>query len=181
MSARTIPTIAVVAGLVGLLFVGIAHGAVSLRSLLPGNNSISGWALVSGSEQAAVNQDGLYDLFNGAAPEYISYGVTSALQRAYKHNNTIVTVDICRHNSWQKAKAFFILRRKALQGATGYLSTTNIKAHYAHATTGATAIAYMWSKYYSCSVSVAGGTAADRETAKAFARYISAKITAAHR
>ncbi len=180
MTRKAIPTLAVVAVLVGLLFVAVAHGAVSLRVLLPLNNSIPGWALISGSQQVAVNQDGLYDLFDGAAPEYIAYGVTSALQRAYRHNDTIVTVDICRHNSWQQAKAFFVFRRKSLEGGTGYLSTTNIKANYAHATVGATAIAYMWSKYYSCNISVAGDSAAERETAKTFARYISAKITTAH-
>lgn len=157
-----------------------ATAQVSLRTLLPGDGSISGWSLITGSEQAAVNQDGLWDLFNGAAPEYISHGVSSALQRSYRRSDTIVVVDIHRHGSWQQAKAFFTKLAQSLEGSTGHVSTTSIKAHYAHGSAGGATVANMWNNRYSCSITVSRASVVDRETAMTFARFVSGKISAAH-
>ena len=157
-----------------------ATAQVSLRSLLPADNSISGWKMIGGSEQAAVNQDGLYDLFNGAAPDYISHGVSSAVQRSFRRGDIIVVVDIHRHGSWQQAKTFFTRLAKNLEGNAGRMTTTNIKAHYTHGSAAGATVAYMWNNRYSCSITVSQASAGARETAQTFARFISKKISAAH-
>jgi hypothetical protein len=91
-----------------------------------------------------------------------------------------VVIDIHRHGSWQQAKGFFAKQSKNLEGGAGFVSTTNIKAHYAHGSAGGATVANMWNNRYSCSITVSEASTTARDTAMTFARFISRKISAAH-
>ncbi len=157
-----------------------AGAEVSLKSLAPADDEISGWKLVAGADKLGTGESGLYDVYDGGAGEYLDAGITQVFQRTYKNDGKYLKVSINRVGSWQQAKAFYLKRRSGIAGLDSFMKHSDIKQELSKATNAGSTIAYMWARNYFCSISVNGDAADQRNAVKAFGRKISAKITAAH-
>ena len=153
---------------------------ISLQSLVPGDDEVSGWKVVAGADKLGTGEKGLYDVYDGGAGEYLDAGITQVFQRTYKHGGKYLKVSINLLGSWQQAKAFYLKRRSGIAGLDSYMKHCDIKQELSKATNAGSTIGYMWARNYFCSISVNGDAADQRNAVKDFGRKISAKVTAAY-
>jgi len=157
-----------------------ARAEVSLSALVPGANEVSGWSLVAGADKLGTGEEGLYDVYDGGAGEYLDAGVTQVFERTYRNGGKYLKVCINRMGAWEQAKAFYLKRRAGIASLPSFMKHSNIKQELSKATNAGSTIAYMWHRNFFCSISVNGDAADQRNAVKDFGTRISGKITAAY-
>ncbi|MBM3499347.1 MAG: hypothetical protein FJX74_11830 [Armatimonadetes bacterium] len=154
-------------------------GAASLSSLVPASNEIPGWKALQ-ADTAATSPAELWKIYDGGDGPWKQAGVTSAFQRYYKHQTTGKVVTLILHNTggdWQKAKALYRSKNGNIAGQPGYQAVT-LEKEGALATPGQGVQGHSWNKYYYCTVTVNGTSAAEVSAAKLFLQKTAAKIAA---
>jgi len=154
-------------------------GAASLSSLVPASNEIAGWTALQ-ADTAASAPDQLWKIYDGGDGPWKTAGVTSAFQRYYKNQTTGHIVTLILHKTgtdWQKAKALYRSKNGGFQEQAGY-QTVQLTSEGALATPSQGLQGHCWSKYYYCTVTVNGTSAADVSAAKLFLQKVASKITA---
>ncbi|MBM3475910.1 MAG: hypothetical protein FJX75_21795 [Armatimonadetes bacterium] len=154
-------------------------GAASLSSLVPASNEIPGWAALQ-ADTAAASPDQLWKIYNGGDGPWKQAGVSSAFQRYYKNAATGKVLTLILHKTgadWQKAKALYNKKNPNIQGQAGY-QAVQLQAAGSLATPTQGLQGHSWNKYYYCTVTVNGTSAAEVNAAKLFLQKTASKITA---
>jgi len=154
-------------------------GAASLSSLVPASNEIAGWAALQ-ADTAAASPDQLWKIYDGGDGEWKAAGVTSAFQRYYKNGTTGKVLTLALHKTgtdWQKAKALYNKKNPDINGQAGY-QTVQLQSAGSLATPAQGLKGHSWGKYYYCTVTVNGTSAAEVSAAKLFLQKTAAKIAA---
>jgi hypothetical protein len=162
-----------------LLSAASAMGAASLSSLVPGSNEVAGWTALQADTPAATPAD-LWKIYDGGDKPWKDAGVTSAFQRYYKNAATGHVVTLILHKTgadYTKAKALYNSKNAGFLKQPGY-ATVAISAAGSVASPNQATQGHSWSKYYYCTVTVNGKTAADITAARQFLTKVGAKITA---
>lgn len=159
-----------------LLLAGVAGAA--LLSRLPTSNEIAGWTVMTGGDRAATNQQGLYSLYDGAAPEMIRQGIALASQRVYKRDAKRLTIEVYKFATPAQAKTYYSARKAEISHSKAFRATGSSVSGVARAISGRTYVAYLWQQQLCCTMSVNGTTVAEKTALEAFAASIGKKITA---
>jgi hypothetical protein len=179
LSRRATILVAVVLG--ASLTAGASASAASSSGLglfLPGAGFAPGWSIVSAAERDAVDEKGLYDMYDGAVPDMQKRGVCYAHQRTFRNGKgKSITVDIYTLYTWQHAKAYYGLEKSGIRSLPKF-TTWPLKAEACAAQAAGTTTCFLWSRNYAASISVQGAGSDDLTTAKSVATAISGKIKA---
>lgn len=168
-----------VAVLVCVLVTATVPGAASLSSLVPASNEISGWKALQ-ADVVAASPNELWKIYDGGDGEWKQAGVTSAFLRYYKNETTGKTLSLTLHKTgtdWQKAKALYRNKNASIRSQAGY-QTITVTSEGSLATPTQGVQAHSWTKYYYCTVTVRGTSAAEVTAAKQFLLKTAAKIAA---
>jgi len=161
------------------LAASMVMGAASLSSLAPASNDIAGWKALQ-ADTAATNPGELWKIYDGGDGPWKQAGVTSAFQRYYKNQATGKVVTLILHNTggdWQKAKALYRSKNGGTEDQNGYQAIT-LDKEGSLAVPGQGVQGHCWNKYYYCTVTVNGTSAAEISAAKSFLQKTAARITA---
>lgn len=175
-SLRSRLLVGMIAAVALLLVVGAAQAA--LLSRLPASNEIRGWAIIAGGDRVAVDSQGLYSLYDGAAPSMRQVGIASAAQRVYRRDAKRLSIDVYKFATPAQAKVFYMARRAGITHSKAFWAAASPTSGRARAITGRTYVAYLWQKQLCCMMSVNGTTEAEKLALEAFSTAISKKIAA---
>lgn len=156
-----------------------AQAAPSMWALLPGDGTLAGWVITAGADKKTATASGLYDMYDGAAPNMLHAGVTAAAQRVYRKGNLRVTLDLLRFVSPAKAGAYYSARQSEIAKTKGYRKLTSLGQGACQARLCRSTLLYLWAGGYYCSLSVGSNSEGDAATLQAFARYLAGKIASA--
>jgi hypothetical protein len=154
-------------------------GAASLSSLVPASEEIAGWKALQ-ADTPATSPDELWKIYDGGDGPWKTAGVTSAFQRYYKNETTGKVVTLILHKTgtdWHKAKALYNKKNASIQEQAGY-QAVELHAAGSLATPTQGLQGHSWNKYYYCTVTVNGTSAAEVSAAKLFLQKTASKITA---
>jgi len=156
----------------GVAVTSVVLAAGKLDKFLPPTNAVPGWVVSASADRGAYDVEGLYGLYDGDVPHLQKFGIQAAHQRMYKNQSKRAIVDLMRLDTKTHAQALFADRTKGTRGS----AVSGVKEKSLLVSASGTTVVYFWQRNYFCTVSTFGSTAADRQAAVAFARYISAKI-----
>lgn len=155
-----------------IILAAAALAAGKLDKFLPPSNAIPGWVISASADRGAYDVAGLYGLYDGDVPHLQKFGIQAAHQRMYKKQNKRAIVDLMRLDTKTHARALFADRTRGTQGS----AVPGVKEKSLLVSASGTTVVYFWQRNYFCTISTFGSTAADRQAAIAFAKYISTKI-----
>jgi hypothetical protein len=154
-------------------------GAASLSSLVPASDDIAGWAALQ-ADTAAASPDQLWKIYDGGDGPWKDAGVSSAFQRYYKNATTGKVLTLILHKTgadWQKAKALYSKKNANIKDQARY-QTVELQAAGSVATPTQGLQGHSWGKYYYCTVTVNGTSAAEVNAAKLFLQKTASRIAA---
>lgn len=162
--------------LLGWALLAAAGVQAALLSRLPASGEIPGWSILSGGDRAALNEQGLYSLYDGAAPQMKQAGIKLASQRVYKKGSKRLTADVYKFAGPAQAKAYYLKRKAEIAQGSGFGVLGGIKSEAVRAQFGRTSLCYLWQKDICCTLSVNGTAAAEKTALQDFAKNISKRL-----
>ncbi|MCX7598383.1 MAG: hypothetical protein N2512_05890 [Armatimonadetes bacterium] len=155
-----------------MVLAALALAAGKLEKLLPPSSAIPGWMVNTAADRGAYDVEGLYGIYDGDVPHLQKFGIQAAHQRMYKKQNKRAIVDLMRLDTRTHAQALFADRTRGTSGST----VPGVKEKSLLVSASGTTVVYFWQRNYFCTISTFGSSAADRQAAVSFAKFISAKI-----
>ncbi len=159
-----------------ILLMASVVSAAGLLSMLPGNNTITGWSIIPSYDKHAESGSELVEIYGIQAGDLISAGVVSGASRVYRKGNKRISVDLFQMTTWQNSAQYYNDKRNEIAGLDDFTKTNTIRQEFATATENGTRVAYLWKKEYVCVFVMDGASEADVNAIRSFAAYISGQI-----